>query len=70
MSPLPNCEPTRALPPVLADVEVAQGIERSRLFFDVTRGGWVYERGPARLNVVMFQPRRKRVEVLDPEPRV
>jgi hypothetical protein len=39
----------------------------SRLFYDASRGRWVFERGPERLNVLLFQPRQPRCEEPRPE---
>jgi hypothetical protein len=60
MSPHPAT--LEAEDPVPAKSATAQDCVASRLFFDASRGGWVFERGPERLNVLCFTPR--------PSPRV
>jgi hypothetical protein len=39
----------------------------SRLYYDVSRGRFVFERGPERLNVLVFPPRAPRIEQPNPE---
>lgn len=62
-----NCAPVTSGAPVPPPSSMAQETA-ARIFFDASRGGFVFERGPERLNVLLFQPRAPRVE--EPRPEV
>lgn len=65
----PNCATPEAASPVPAESIAAQPSQdqASRLFFDASRGRFVFERGPERLNVLVMPSRAPRVEVERPE---
>lgn len=62
-----DCAPVELARPVPPASSMAQDVA-SRIFFDASRGGFVFERGPERLNVLLFQPRVRRSE--EPRPEV
>ena len=65
----PERTTSEAASPVPTEATTAQAADvASRIFFDASRGRFVYERGPERLNVFVMPPRQARFE--EPRPEV
>lgn len=62
-----DCVPLPAPPPVPAMPTTAQEPTLTRVFFDASRGRFVFERGPETLDVLVFHPRAARCEEPRPE---
>lgn len=68
MKSLADCAPLPAPPPVPGRPVTAQEpTPASRVFFDASRGRFVFERGPESLDVLVFPPRVPRCEEPRPE---